>query len=154
MGVLNPLDGTDKNFLGQVQLDTKNGGEFIQLEFPEPSKLCYLTFASVGVFDMFTLEADDVALDMEDYFPGQSSIRDISLSQSPNTYPGHVDFTKAALELPYAKKWEIIATAGDGIQLENCGVCPIPEPSTMVLWLVGIGAVGISVLRRRKASAE
>ena len=59
----------------------------------------------------------------------------------------------AAAELPFAEKWDVICTAGDGVQLENLGVEPVPEPATLVLWLVGLGVAGIALVRRRKRIA-
>ncbi len=149
LGVLNPMVGNDVGVQGQVQLDGRNGGEYIRLEFPEEVRLTYLTFASVGLTDQFGLLADGQQVDVDALFPGLPTIRSISAAQG--NWPGHVDFTRAAQPLGFAKVWDVLVSStsvGDGIQLENVGV-EVPEPSTLVLWLAGLGVVGLSVSRRR-----
>ena len=145
LGVLNPQAGSDKGVTGQVQLDGTNGGEFIQLEFPTEVRLTYLTFASVGIGDKFSLKADSVPYNIF----GDATILEISTSQ--NNWPGHVDFPTAS-PLQFAKVWDVEITSagfGDGVQLENVGVEPVPEPSTLILWLAGFAVVGFSLTRRR-----
>ena len=58
LGVVNPMAGMDVGVQGQVQLDSKHGGEYIQLLFPVPVRLTLLTFASVGLGDDVELFAD------------------------------------------------------------------------------------------------
>lgn len=151
LGVLNPDAGLDTGLVGQVLLDGQNGGEYLRLEFADPVRLNYLTFASVGLADTFELSADDNPIDLQVIFPGLSTIREISAAQG--NWPGKVDFTLGAAPLPYAKVWDVAvssASLGSGIQLENLGVDLLPEPSTLALWAVGAG-VGAVVLRRRRA---
>lgn len=151
LGVLNPAVGSDKGFTGQVEVDAKNGGEFIRLEFPTAVRLTYLTFASVGSTDQFCLEADGNAIDMNALFPGLTTIKQISKAQG--NFPGTVNFPAVAA-LPFAKSWDVLICGGDGVQLENVGVEPVPEPTTLALWLIGLGVVGLTVLRRRRATGS
>ncbi len=148
LGVFNSQAGTDKGVQGQVQLDGKNGGEYLRLEFPVAVQLTYLTFASVGLADRFELVADGQSVDLLALFPGTSTIRSISSSQGQ--WPGKVDFTSAAQPLGFAKVWDIIADGpdfGDGFQLENVGV--VPEPSTLALLSTGLAVAGLTLIRRR-----
>jgi hypothetical protein len=150
LGVKSPSAGMDLGVQGQVQLDSKSGGEFLRLEFPEEVQLTYVTFASVGLTDQFGLEADGQAIDVSALFPDQSSILEISSAQG--NWPGTVDFTRAHVALPFAKVWDIFVISGDGFQLENVGVVPVPEPSTWALWLVGLTLIGMMRARRRRAT--
>jgi hypothetical protein len=152
LGVWNPQVGKDTGVHGQVELDGKNGGEYLRLEFDVPVQLTYLTFASVGLSDKFGLWADGQQVDLQALFPGQSTIRSIALSQG--NWPGHVDLTQAAQSLGYAQVWDIVAadpSFGSGFQLENLGVVPIPEPSTLLLWCLGCLAVASVRFRRRSS---
>lgn len=149
LGVFNQQAGADTGVQGQIQLDGKNGGEYLRLEFPVAVQLTHLTFSSVGLADKFGLLADGQQVDLLALFPGKSTIK--SISDSQGNWPGEVDFTKAAQPLGYAKVWDILTGGpdfGDGIQLENVGV--VPEPSTLALWSAGLAAVGLSLIRRRK----
>jgi hypothetical protein len=149
LGVLNPGAGKDVGVQGQVQLDGKNGGEYLRLEFPSPIRLTYLTFSSVGLTDDFELLADGNPVDLDALFPGTGTIKEISGSQG--NWPGKVDFTKGSQLLVFAKQWDVrvgSSAYGDGIQLENVGG-DVPEPSTLILWSVGIAAAGIRRVRRR-----
>jgi hypothetical protein len=151
LGVLNPQVSLDKSVVGQVELDGRNGGEYIRLEFAAPVRLTYLTFASVGLPDRFELMADGSPIDLVAMFPGTSTIRAISNVQG--LWPGKVDFTRGAEPLPYASVWDVAvagAALGDGIQLENVGVDVLPEPSSLVLWLLA-AAVGVTSVKRRRA---
>ena len=79
------------------------------------------------------------------------SIRDISSAQG--NWPGTINFTKAVQLTTLARRWDVVvrgSTFGDGIQLENVNVEEVPEPSTIVLSAVGLGALGIWSLRRRR----
>jgi hypothetical protein len=150
LGVLNPKAGKDVGVQGQVQLDGKNGGEYLRLEFPEPVRLTYLTFSSVGSTDDFELLADGNLVDLDALFPGTGTIKDISGSQG--NWPGKVDFTKGTQLLGFAKQWDVrvgSSAYGDGIQLENLGGEEFPEPSTLILWSIGFAAAGIRGVRRR-----
>ena len=64
LGLWNPEVSGDVGVHGQVQLDGKNGGEYLRLEFAEPVQLTYLTFASVGLSDRFDLWADGEQVDL------------------------------------------------------------------------------------------
>jgi hypothetical protein len=150
LGVLNPQVGLDTGVVGQVQLDGRNGGEYLRLEFSAPVRLTYLTFASVGLTDKFELLADGDPVDLLAMFPGTSTIRAISNVQG--LWPGKVDFTRGAVPLPFATVWDVAVAGpvlGDGIQLENVGVDLLPEPSSLVLWLVAVVA-GAAVMKRRR----
>ncbi|MFW6114245.1 MAG: hypothetical protein ACOC7K_00725 [bacterium] len=153
LGVFNPQAGQDTGIQGQVQLDGKNGGECLRLEFPLPVQLRNLTFASVGLADTVSLLADGQQVDLSALFPGKTTIRSISVSQE--NWPGEVDFTTAAQPTGYAKVWDICANCpdyGDGTQLENIDVVPIPEPSMLLLWcLGGVTVACIAALRRLAA---
>jgi hypothetical protein len=149
LGVLNPQQGADKGYTGQVELDAKNGGEYIRMEFPAEVRLTYLIFASVGATDHFTMTADGTPVDMDLLFPNQSTI--LGISNSQGNWPGHIDFTKAHQPLGLAKRWDIFVTGGDGVQLENVGV--VPEPSSLALSLVGLGVMGMSVTYRCRRKA-
>ena len=149
LGVRNPAAGNDVGVQGQVQLDGKHGGEYLRLEFPVAVRLTYLTFSSVGLYDDFTLLADGIAVDLDALFPGAGTIKDISSSQG--NWPGRVDFTKAQQSLAFATQWDILVSGsvpGDGIQLENVGG-DVPEPSSLILWSVGLAAAGVCLARRR-----
>ncbi|MFO7907230.1 MAG: PEP-CTERM sorting domain-containing protein [Pirellulaceae bacterium] len=153
LGVLNPQAGRDTGIQGQVQLNGKNGGEYLRLEFPLPVQLTKLTFASVGLADTVTLLADGERVDVPDLFPGTTTIR--SISDSQGNWPGEVDFTTAAQPTGFAKVWEIRADRpdlGDGVQLENIRAVPVPEPSTfLLLCLGGVSVACIAALRRLAA---
>jgi hypothetical protein len=149
LGVRNAAVGTDVSVQGQVLIDGRHGGEYLRLEFPEPVQLTYLTFSSVGLNDKFALLADGNAVDLDALFPGTATIRDIAGTQG--NWPGKVDFTKAKQSLGFAAQWDILVSSsvlGDGIQLENVGG-EVPEPATLVLWSVGLIALGICAARRR-----
>jgi len=149
MGVLNP-QVNDVSVMGQVLLDGNHGGEYLRLEFPEEVQLTYLTFAFVGSVDRFELLADGQQVDLLSLFPGTPTIKGISDVQG--NWPGHVDFTQAVQPLDYAKVWDVVMSGpgfGDGIQLENVGVTTLPEPSTLVLVLTGLGFMGFYSTRRR-----
>lgn len=151
LGVLNPSAGSDTGIQGQVQLDGKNGGEFLRLEFAESVQLSFLTFSSVGLFDSFELFADGTQVDLQTVFPGTSGIRSIALSQG--NWPGIVDFTKGSQSLVFAKTWEIHAPAGglgDGFQLASVGGQQVPEPATLVLWASAFASLGLIAMRRRR----
>ena len=153
LGVLNPTLGKDTGVQGQVQLDGSSGGEYLRLEFPVAVQITHLTFSSVGLADRFGLMADGVEVDLLALFPGMSTIKSISAAQG--NWPGEVDFTQAAQSLGFAKVWDIFASDpdfGDGIQLENIGVTPVPEPATLSLWCAGFAVAGFSLVRRRRRS--
>ncbi|MHB8972477.1 MAG: PEP-CTERM sorting domain-containing protein [Pirellulaceae bacterium] len=153
MGVLNPVAGNDVGVQGQVLLNATCGGEYLRLKFLAPVQLTYLTFALAGISDKFQLMADGNAVNLDDLFPGMPSIRSISKAQG--NWPGTVDFTQAKQPIVYARTWDVItygAACGDGVQLENVGVNPgkdVPEPSTLILWVVGLAAAGVLGVRRR-----
>ena len=151
LGVLNPSAGADKGVQGQVQLDGKNGGEYLRLQFTVPVQLTFLTFSSVGLLDAFELFADGNQVDLQSVFPGNSGIRSISMSQ--NNWPGTIEFTKGSKPLMFAKTWDVrvpSAAFGDGIQLENVGAEQVPEPATLVLWGSAAAGLGLIAWRRRK----
>ena len=150
LGVLNPNVGKDLSVQGQVQLDGKCGGEYLRLTFPDPVQLTFLSFSSAGLSDKFRLVADGKSVRLGKLFPGQKTIRAISNAQG--NWPGQVDFTLAKQPLGFAKTWDILSTGksrGDGIQLEYVGISEIPEPSTLILWVVGLAAAGVLGVRRR-----
>jgi hypothetical protein len=150
LGVLNPKAGKDVGVQGQVILDGTNGGERLRLEFPAPVRLTLLTFAMVGLGDDFDLLADGVLVNLDAMFPGTKMIRDISVAQG--NWPGTIDFTKAQQPVSFAKQWDVVVRSsafGDGIQLENVVAEVVPEPSTILLWSVGLLALGIWSARRR-----
>jgi hypothetical protein len=152
LGVLNPSAGSDKGVQGQVQLDGKNGGEFLRLEFAEAVQLTFLTFSSVGLFDSFQLFADGAQVDLQSVFPGKSGIRSVAMSQG--NWPGKIEFTKGSQPLVFAKTWDIRVPSGglgDGFQLENVGGV-VPEPTTLVLWGSAFACVGLTAWRRRKVA--
>lgn len=151
LGVHNPKAGKDTGVQGQVQIDGQNGGEYLRLEFAIPVQLTYLTFASVGLADRFSLAADGQLVDLSTLFPGTSTIRSIATTQ--NNWPGKVDFTAAAQPVVFAKVWDIIAGGpgfGDGFQLENVGIVPVPEPSTLLLLCLGTAVAAWPVVRRSR----
>jgi len=153
IGVLNPAVGTDRGIQGQVQMDGQRGGEYIRLEFAVPVRLTYLTFASVGTIDTFQLTADGVPVDLQSVFPGMTGIRSVSRAQV--LWPGKIDFTRAAQQLGFAKTWDFSVAGGspgDGIQLENVGCVPIPEPATISLWAVALAGIAAVMLRRRRTA--
>jgi len=150
LGVLNPQAGRDRGIQGQVQLNGGGGGEFLRLEFPNPVRLNSLTFASVGLADTFTLIGDGRQVELAPLFGGASTIRSVSLAQG--NWPGKVDLTQASSSLGFAKVWDIVARGsgyGDGVQLENLGVVEIPEPSGLVLLLLGAAGLAGLLLGRR-----
>ena len=151
LGALNPDAGSDRGITGQVEIDGKNGGEFIRMEFQTAVRLTYLTFASVGTGDNIRLEADGMQVDLGALFPNSNSISEISLAQ--NLWPGDIDLTQASEPVPFARVWDVFVTAGNGVQLENVGA-EVPEPATAFLWLAGLAAFGITVLRRRKSKSQ
>jgi hypothetical protein len=152
LGVFNPVAGKDTGVQGQVELDGRNGGEYLRLEFEVPVQLTHLTFASVGLGDKFSLVADGVEVDLLALFPGLLTIK--SISDAQGNWPGEIDFTQAAEPLVFATVWDILAGGpeyGDGVQLENVGVTPVPEPATLMLWCAGIAGAGVLLVRRRNA---
>lgn len=152
LGVLNPsVSKGDRGIQGQVQLDGKNGGEYIRLEFPTAVRLTSLTFASVSKIEDVDILADGALVNLHALFPGTKTLCDISSAEK--VWPGTVDFTRAVQPTVYAKCWQVMVhsgAAGDGIQLENVAVLPsVPEPSTLVLSSVGLLLLGVWRLRRR-----
>jgi hypothetical protein len=150
LGILNPSAGSDRGVQGQVQLDGKNGGEFLRLEFAEAVQLTFLTFSSVGRLDSFQLFADGAQVDLQSMFPGKTGIRSVAMSQG--NWPGKIEFTKGSQPMVFAKTWDIRVPSGgsgDGFQLENVGG-EVPEPATLVLWGSAIAFVGLTAWRRRK----
>ena len=150
LGVLNPNAGNDLGVQGQVLLNATCGGEYLRLTFPAPVQLTFLTFALVGITDRFQLVADGNTVNLDDLFPGLPTIRSISKAQG--NWPGTIDFTRAQQPLGFAKSWDVCtfgAACGDGVQLENVGVSEVPEPSTLILWVVGLAAAGVLAVRRR-----
>ncbi len=151
LGVFNEQVGLDLGVQGQVQLDGTDGGEYLRLEFQVPVKLTCLIFASVGLTDKFGLVADGQQVDLSALFPSETTIKSISNAQGK--WPGEIDFQEAAESLGYAKVWDIVADPnfGDGIQLENICVVPVPEPSMLSLWLIGLVVAGFALLYRRRS---
>jgi hypothetical protein len=152
LGVLNPkVSNGDRGIQGQIQLDGKNGGEYIRMEFPTAVRLTLLTFASVSKIEDVEILADGAVVNLHALFPGTKTLCDISSEEK--VWPGTVDFTRAVQQTVYAKHWDVLVrggAAGDGIQLENVCVLPsVPEPSTLLLSSVGLLSLGFWRLRRR-----
>jgi hypothetical protein len=147
LGVLNPKAGKDIGVQGQVLLDANSGGEYLRLTFPVPVQLTFLTFSLASLTDKFELVADGNPVNLGGLFPGLPTIRAISDAQG--NWPGTVDFTRAKQPLSFARNWDVLAIGGDGTQVENVGVNQIPEPSTLILWAVGLAAAGVLGVRRR-----
>ncbi len=152
LGVFNQQASNNLGVQGQVQVGGKNSQDYLRLEFPEAVQLTYLTFASVGLKDQFGLIADGQQVDLDVLFPGLPTIKAISNSQG--SWPGHIDFTRAAEPLVFAKVWDVLWVAGDGFQLENVGVNPVPEPTTLLLWFVGTFVGGCYFLRSRRCTSS
>ncbi len=146
LGVLNPQVAFDKSITGQVEMNAKNGGEYIRLEFQTAVRLTSLTFASVGAADNIRMESNGASISLGDLFQSGQTIRDVSRAQG--YWPGQIDLTKANQPLAFAKVWDFYLTSGDGVQLENVGV-EVPEPTTWLLWAAGLSVVGLLYLRRR-----
>ena len=136
LGVFNPQDPLgDTHFFGGYAVDAKNGGEALTLEFSMDVRPKVLTFAAVGSYDTLQLEVDGVNVNLTSPL-GTTNIKDHPASTNQVVIPD---------SMPAGRVLRFIAanygTTSDGLayddwKLEKIDVEKIPEPATIVTWVL------------------